>query len=82
MDPMSDKALPEVNFTVTFSGITLYSPRLTTPRFIAFDKKGRCGTCSSAEFDIDYAVMPDAVLVKCTPIGGEASALRHCGADP
>lgn len=60
----SSKALPEVSFLVNYSGITVLTHRLNTPRFVPFDRvKGRCGECKSNMLDIDYAVQNEGITI-------------------
>lgn len=52
----STPVLPEVDFSVTSLGITIYSPRFSEPRYIDFDFKGKCKTCKSQIADIEFFV--------------------------
>jgi hypothetical protein len=60
-------SIPDVNFLVNYSGITVVSARLNTPRFVPFDRvKGRCDECKSNLLDIDYAVQNEGVTIICS----------------
>nr|CAD2206004.1 unnamed protein product [Meloidogyne enterolobii] len=61
--------LPEVDFNISSSGITVLSSRLTTPRFIPYDQSGRCKECKSTEVEIDFIVTKEGVTIYCTRIG-------------
>nr|CAD2201912.1 unnamed protein product [Meloidogyne enterolobii] len=61
--------LPEVDFNISSSGITVLSSRLTTPRFIPYDQSGRCKECKSTEVEIDFIVTKEGITIYCTRIG-------------
>jgi len=61
--------LPEVDFNISSSGITVLSSRLTTPRFIPYDHSGRCKECKSTEVEIDFIVTKEGITIHCTRIG-------------
>ena len=48
--------IPEVDFKLSSTGITILCPRLYTPRFIPFDIAGRCEICKSDTAEIDYTI--------------------------
>ena len=52
---------PEVDFSVTISGVTIFSPRFMEPRFIEWDVKGRCSKCKSSAVDLDFFVNGDGL---------------------
>lgn len=56
-----DAMVPEVNFTVSHSGVTIQSPRLNTPRFLPFDAPGRCKSCKSADLELDHVITPEGI---------------------
>ncbi len=61
---MDSKGLPDVTFLVNYSGITVLTRRLNTPRFVPFDRiKGRCDECKSNMLEIDYAVQNEGVTI-------------------
>ncbi|KAL7075722.1 hypothetical protein ACQ4LE_004927 [Meloidogyne hapla] len=61
--------LPEVDFNISSSGITVLSSRLSTPRFIPYDQSGRCKECKSTEVEIDFIVTKEGITIYCTRIG-------------
>ncbi|CAK5086084.1 unnamed protein product [Meloidogyne enterolobii] len=61
--------LPEVDFNISSSGLTVLSSRLTTPRFIPYDQSGKCKECKSTEVEIDFIVTKEGVTIYCTRIG-------------
>nr|CAD2196649.1 unnamed protein product [Meloidogyne enterolobii] len=61
--------LPEVDFNISSSGITVLSYRLTTPRFIPYDQSGKCKECKSTEVEIDFIVTKEGVTIYCNRIG-------------
>ena len=68
---LSQQILPEVDFNITSSGITLIaSERLSTPRFIPFDQTGKCRECKGTEAEIDFIVTKEGVTVYCTRLKG------------
>lgn len=76
------QSVPEVDFIVNYSGVTILSPRLTTPRFVPFDKtKGKCGECRSSALEIDYAVQSDGVTVLCNRMK-QSKFVKFDSADP
>nr|CAD2161440.1 unnamed protein product [Meloidogyne enterolobii] len=61
--------LPQVDFNISSSGITVLSSRLTNPRFIPYDQSGRCKECKSTEVEIDFIVTKEGITIYCTRIG-------------
>jgi len=63
--------LPEISINITTTGITINSDeRLSTPRFLPFDQKGKCSNCKSTEMEIDFAVTKEGVTIFCSRIRG------------
>ncbi|CAK5088033.1 unnamed protein product [Meloidogyne enterolobii] len=60
------QVLPQVDFNITSCGITILSPRLTTPRLIPYDQAGRCKECKSTEVELDFIVTKEGVTIYCT----------------
>ena len=58
--------IPEVDFKLSSTGITILCPRLYTPRFIPFDIAGRCDTCKSDSAEIDYLITIDGITIYCS----------------
>src|SRR6266550_9241313 len=56
MYPDFSKLLPEIDFAVSASGVTIYSKRFKEARFLEFDVKGRCKLCNSNTVDIEYYI--------------------------
>jgi hypothetical protein len=48
--------LPEVDFSISTTGMTIYSKRFKEPRYLEFEKKGKCRCCKSGVVDIEYVV--------------------------
>lgn len=67
---LSKQILPEVDFAITSSGITLTSERLTTPRFLPFDHPGKCRECKSSEASVDFMVCKEGVTIFSDRIRG------------
>jgi hypothetical protein len=64
--------LPEIEFSISSSGITIFSPtRLTTPRYLQFDSKGRCQTCKSDNVEVDYVIQREGVTIFCSRLKQE-----------
>jgi hypothetical protein len=60
------KLVPEVDFSISTSGITIRSDRLTTPRFVPFDTAGKCRQCRSDTAEIDFVVSTDGMNIFCS----------------
>ena len=60
------KKIPEVDFNITSTGITVLCTRLYTPRFVPFDIKGRCDSCKADGAEIDFVVTIDGIMIYCT----------------
>ena len=72
MTKMSVKpAIPEVDFTIGYMGVTIYCDRLETPRFLPFDIKGKCETCQSSLADIDFLITKEGITIWCSRVKGE-----------
>ncbi|CAK5113987.1 unnamed protein product [Meloidogyne enterolobii] len=68
---LSQQILPEVDFNVTPTGITISaSDRLSNPRFIPFNHPGRCRECKSTEVEIDFIVTKEGVTIFCNRVKG------------
>ena len=62
---MEFRQIPEVDFKISPTGITVICPRFYTPRFIQFDIKGKCDTCRSESAEIDFLVTIDGITIYC-----------------
>ena len=58
--------LPEVDFSVSTQGVTIYSDRFTEPRFLEFDIKGKCPKCKSNSTEIDYFINESGIEIEST----------------
>ena len=54
---------PEVEFSVSTQGCTIYSPRFYEPRFLEWDVKGKCGKCASSALSIDFYINMNGVEI-------------------
>ena len=64
--------MPEIDFVVNSSGITIYCPnRIRMPRFVPFDLRGRCSQCRGDQIDIDYIIQEDGVTIYSTRLKQE-----------
>ena len=52
---------PEVDFVVSHQGITMYSKRFETPKYLEWDIKGKCPKCKSKDADIDFYVNGEGI---------------------
>ena len=59
------KKVPEADFKLSSTGITIMCPRLYTPRFIPFDIVGRCNVCKSDNAEIDFLITIDGITIYC-----------------
>ena len=57
--------IPEVEFNLSTVGITIICPRLSTPRFLQYNIKGKCETCRSDSAEIDFLVTIDGITLYC-----------------
>nr|CAD2206018.1 unnamed protein product [Meloidogyne enterolobii] len=64
------KLLPEVEFNISSTGITISSVRYTTPRFLPYDQGGKCRKCKSTEVELDFIIVKEGVVVYCTRFEG------------
>ena len=64
-------AVPEIDFTIGFMGITIYCDRLDNPRFLPFDITGKCKNCHSNLADIDFLITKEGIIVWCSRMKGE-----------
>jgi hypothetical protein len=62
--------LPEVEFSISTTGMTIYSKRFKEPRYLEFEKKGKCRCCKSGVVDIEYVVDPTGVEIYCSRFDG------------
>ena len=60
------RQIPEIDFKVSSTGITVLCPRFYTPRFIQFDVTGRCESCRADSTEIDFLVTVDGVTIYCS----------------
>jgi hypothetical protein len=56
-----EKALPQVYFNVSNTGVTITSERLQNARFIPFDFPGSCRSCAGDEIKIDYCISIEGI---------------------
>ena len=57
--------IPEIDFNVTSTGITILGERFYTPRFVPFELKGPCQSCKSDAVEIDYVITSEGVTIYC-----------------
>ena len=57
--------VPEVDFKLSSTGITIMCPRFYTPRFMPFDIVGRCNVCKSDNAEIDFLITIDGITIYC-----------------
>jgi hypothetical protein len=57
------EGLPEVDFSVSTQGVTIYSPHFQEPRYLEWDKKGKC-ECQSNGANIDYFIDGNGIQLK------------------
>lgn len=67
---LSKQVLPEIEIACNANGIIISSERIGEPRFLRFDKVGRCSECKSSEVEIDYAITKEGVTVWCNRFKG------------
>lgn len=60
------KQIPEIDFKVSSTGITVLCSRFYTPRFIQFDITGKCESCRADSAEIDFLVTIDGVTIYCS----------------
>ena len=60
--------IPDVDFKINTSGITVICSRLYMPRFIEFDIKGKCNTCKCDMLEVDFVVTIDGITIYCSRI--------------
>ena len=60
------RQIPEIDFKVSSTGITVLCQRFYTPRFIQFDVTGRCESCRADSTEIDFLVTIDGVTIYCS----------------
>ena len=58
--------IPEVDFRVSSTGITIICSRFNTPRFVEFDIRGKCDTCRSDSAEIDFLITIEGITIYCT----------------
>ena len=63
--------LPEIDFLISPTGLTITCERLETPRFVPFDLKGKCDLCKSNTVEMDYIISKEGVTLSCTRMKGE-----------
>ena len=57
--------IPEIDFKVSSTGITILGERFYTPRFVPFELKGPCQCCKSDAVEIDYVITTEGVTIYC-----------------
>lgn len=62
--------LPEVEFSVSTTGMTIHSSRFSEPRYLEFEQKGKCRHCKSGTVDIEYYVEPKGVGIYSSRFDG------------
>jgi hypothetical protein len=62
--------LPEVDFSISTTGITIYSKRFKEPRYLEFEKKGKCRNCKTGVSDIGYYIDATGVGINCSRFDG------------
>ena len=65
MTTQNQATLPEVDFQVSATGITISCNRLNTPRFVPFDTPGKCQNCKCDAVEISFAVSKDSIIICC-----------------
>jgi hypothetical protein len=63
--------VPEVEISMTSSGLTLRSKRFHTPRFVPYEATGKCKECRSDTVELDFMVCQQGVTLYCSRITGE-----------
>ena len=58
--------IPEIDFKLSSTGITIICPRLYTPRYIPFDIVGKCETCKSDTAEINFLITIDGITIYCS----------------
>ena len=61
----ANNILPEIEFYVNSSGVTIFCTQLITPRFVPFDQKGRCPTCKSDNVELEYIIQTEGITLVC-----------------
>jgi len=57
--------LPEIEFNVNSSGVTIFCTQLITPRFVPFDQKGKCPLCKSDNVELSYIIQTEGITLVC-----------------
>lgn len=60
---IADIILPQVEFKVTTTGVTITSERLNTPRFLPFNQPGQCRSCKSTDLELDHVITKEGVTL-------------------
>lgn len=60
---LATQLLPDIDFNVSASGITVKCDRLNMPRFVQFDVTGKCKSCRSVDVEIDYVVTAQGITI-------------------
>lgn len=58
-----DAFFPDIDFMVNGTGLTVRSKRLTTPRFVPWDKRGKCSQCGNQSVEVDYLLQPHGLTL-------------------
>jgi hypothetical protein len=67
---MAEPHIPDIDFTVNATGLTMRSKRLTTPRYVPWDLPGRCSRCKSQVAEVDYLLQPHGLTLYCNRLRG------------
>lgn len=62
---MEFRQIPEVDFKISTTGITIICSRFYTPRFVQFDIKGKCENCKADSAELDFLVTIDGITIYC-----------------
>jgi hypothetical protein len=65
------KMVPEIDFSISSSGLTLRSKRFNTPRFVPYEATGKCKECRSDTVELDFVISQQGVTLFCSRIKGE-----------
>lgn len=64
------QVLPDFELCTLAGGILVSSDRLLTPRFIPYDKAGKCPECKATEIEVDYMITKEGVTIWSSRIKG------------
>ena len=60
---IANEILPEVQFNVTSTGVTISSARFNTPRIVQFDLPGKCRGCKGTDLQLDHIITKDGIIM-------------------